>query len=85
MQVQKGDVAKSFGVAVVGGLLEGLQVWFSLHHLHMVLTLGALVYDGKADGALERPGQLPIKSPLHGVDKEGNIVGATWGIGGLQV
>lgn len=85
VQVEKGDVAEPFGVALDGGLLEGLQVWFSLHHLHVVLTLGALVQDGEADGALERPRQLPVEGSLHGVDKEGDVVGAARGVGGLQV
>ena len=74
VQVQKGHVAKPFGVALDGGLLESLQVWFSLHHLDVVLTLRAMVQDGEADGALEWPGQLPIKSSLHGVDKHGDEV-----------
>lgn len=85
MQVQKGDVAEAFGVALDERLLEGLQVRLGLHHLDVVLSLGALVQDGQADGALEGPAQLPVERPLHGVDKEGDEVGAARRVGGLQV
>lgn len=84
-QVHEGNVAESFGVALVGGLLEGLQVWLGFHHLHVMLTLRALVQDGQADGPLQRPGQVRVESSLHGVHEQGDVVGAAQGVGGLQV
>lgn len=85
IQMQEGDVAKSLGVALGGGLLEGLEVGFSLHQLDVVVAVRPLVQDGEADGALERPRQEPVEVALHGVDKEGDEVGAARGVGGLQV
>lgn len=70
IQMQEGDVAKSLGVALGGGLLEGLEVGFSLHQLDVVVALRPLVQDGEADGALERPRQQPVEGPLHGVHEE---------------
>lgn len=83
--MQKGHVAKSFGVALGGGLLEGLQVGFSLHQLDVVVGIWPLIQDGEADSALERPRQLVVKGPLHGVDEERDEVGAAGGVGGLQM
>lgn len=85
IQMQESDVAKSLGVALGGGLLEGLEVGFGLHQLHVVVAVWPLVQDGEADGALERPRQQPVEVSLHGVDKEGDEVGAARGVGGLQV
>lgn len=83
--MQKCHVTKTFGVPVDGGLLEGLQVWFSLHHLDVVVAFWALIQDSQADGALEGPRQLPVIGSLHGVDKEGDVVGTALGIWRLQV
>lgn len=83
--MQEGDVAKSLGVALGGGLLEGLEVGFSLHQLDVVVALRPLVQDGEADGALERPRQQPVEGPLHGVHEERDEVWAARGVGGLQV
>lgn len=83
--MHKGHIAKPFGVALDGRLLEGLQVRLGLHHLGVMLTLGALVKDGESNRALKRPGQLWIESSLHGVYKEGDVVGASRSVGRLQV
>lgn len=85
IQMQEGDVAKPLGVALGGGLLEGLQVGFGLHQLHVVVAVRPLVQDGEADSALERPRQQPVEVTLHGVDEEGDEIGAARGVGGLQV
>lgn len=85
LQVQKGDVAKALGVAMGGRLLESLQVRLGLHYFRVMLAIRALVQNGQPDGALKGPAQLAIEDALHGVDKQGDEVGAALGIGGLQV
>lgn len=82
--MQESNVAKTLGIALHGGPLEGLQIRLGFHHFYMVLPLN-LVQHCQSDRALEGPGELAVKLTLHSVHEKRDVVGTARSAGGLEM